>query len=99
MQLKLYVPVTRNDGTPFESSPLESVILKETGGFTSYRAKGFWQGPASIYSEPVNVLEIYGDPESLEQICDEFFIAGQQHGQEAVFFVKDGVPYCLTCKQ
>lgn len=61
--IKVFVPVTNNDGVKVDLSSEISGAVNVIGGATTYPARGSWVENGKLYADTVNVVQFN---------CDEF---------------------------
>jgi hypothetical protein len=69
LEYEIYLPATKNDGTPIEEGRVESikeVLLEAFGGFThlNHSSEGTWKAGSVVFRDEVTIVRVLGDEDS-----------------------------------
>ena len=96
--IKVFVPVTNNDGVKVDLNPEIKAALTVIGGATTYSARGNWVDDNKLYTDNINVMQFNTmdfDKDVIRVISDLVHAIFIKAGQLAVSVEVNGVLYIL----
>lgn len=96
--IKVFVPVTNNDGVKVDLNPEIKSALTVIGGATTYSARGNWVDDNKLYTDNINVMQFNCDEfdsDTIKVISELIFAIFSRAEQLAVSVEINGVLYIL----
>jgi hypothetical protein len=96
--IKVFVPVTNNDGVKVDLNPEIKAALTVIGGATTYSARGSWVDDNKLYTDNINVMQFNTmdfDKDVIRVISELVYAIFNRAEQLAVSVEINGVLYIL----
>lgn len=96
--IKVFVPLTTNDGVKVDLSSEIAAAVKVVGGATTYSARGSWVDDNKLYTDNINVMQLNCDEfdnDTIKVISELIYAIFNRAEQLAVSVEINGVLYIL----